>query len=149
VSRHDPVKVLIGPVKGCRIADPKVNFLVCLFGFTSGVIDHLRGKIDAGSRVAKFRKPQGQKAGAAPNVKYLLGRQPNKPGKQIEPRKALSVTDEAVARFLVEGVRAAIPVPSDDLGDLVDVLAHVDSALRGACPLLSPYPDSSKKHALR
>jgi len=132
VSRHDPVKVLIGAVKGCRIADAKVDFLVCLFGFALGVIDHLRGEIDAGSGVAKFRKPQRQEAGAAPNVKYLLRRRPNKPGKQIEPRTALSVTDEAVARFVIEGVRAAIPVPSDDLGDLGEVLAHIDSALRGA-----------------
>jgi hypothetical protein len=144
VSRHDPVKVLIGAVKGCRIADAKVNLLVCLFGFASGVIDHLRGEIDAGNDVAKFRKPRGQEAGAAPNVQYLVRRRPNKSREQLEPRTALSVADEAVARFVIEGVRAAIPVSSDDLGDLVEVLARLESALRGACRLCSPYPDSSK-----
>jgi hypothetical protein len=75
--------------------------------------------------VAEFRKPEGQEAGAAPNVQYLLRRRPNKSRKQIEPRTALSVADEAVARFVIEGVRPAIPVTSDDLGDLVEVLAHV------------------------
>jgi hypothetical protein len=48
-----------------------------------------------------------------------LRRRPNKSRKQIEPRTALSVIDETVARFVIEGVRTAIPVPSDDLGDLV------------------------------
>jgi hypothetical protein len=59
MSRHDPVKVLIGGVKGCGIADAKVNLLVCLFGFASSLIDHLGGEIDAGNGVPKFRKPQG------------------------------------------------------------------------------------------
>jgi len=119
VSGHDQVKVFIGAVKGCGIADAKVNLLICLFGFASGLIDHLRGEIDAGNGVPEFRKPQGQEAGAAPNVQYLLRRRPNKSRKQIEPRTALSVTDEAVARLVIEGVRTAIPVPSNDLGDLV------------------------------
>jgi hypothetical protein len=138
VSRHDPVEVLVGAVKGCRIADAKVNLVVCLFGFPSGLIDHLRSEIDAGNGVAKFSKSQGQEAGAASNVQDLSRRRPNKSRKQIEPRTALSVTDEAVARFVIEGVRTAIPMTSDDLGDLVEVLAHVESALRGACRLSLP-----------
>jgi hypothetical protein len=144
VSRDDPVEVLIRAVKGCRIADAKLNLLVCLFGFASGLIDHLRGEIDARNGVAKLRKSQGQEAGAAPNVQDLLRRRPNKSRKQIEPRTPLSVTDESVARLVIEGVRPAIPVTSDDLGDLVKVLAHAYSALRGARRVHSPYTDSSK-----
>jgi hypothetical protein len=149
VSRRDPVEVLIGPVKGCRIADAKVNLPVCVFGFASGLIDHLRGEIDAGNGVAKFNKSQGQEAGAASNVQDLLRRRPNKSRKQIEPCTALSVTDDAVARFVIEGVRTAIPVTSDDLGDLVEVLAHANSARRGACRLRSPYPDSPRNTRFR
>jgi len=133
VPRHDPVEALVGAVKGCRIADAKVDLPVCLFGFASSLIDHLRGEIDAGNGVAKFSKSQGQEAGPAPNIQDILRRRPNKWRKQIEPRTALYVTDEPVARFVIEGDGAAIPVTSDDLGDLVKVLAHANSALRGAC----------------
>jgi hypothetical protein len=144
VARHDPVKVLIGAVEGCRIANTKVNWLVCLFGFAPGSIDHLRSEIDPGNAVAEFRKPQRQEACAAPNVQYLLRRRPNESRKQIEPRTALSIADQPMARLVVEGVRPTIPVMPNDLGDLVEVLAHIDPPFK-VCRLRSPYPDSVRR----
>ena len=59
MARHDQVVAFVGASESYRIAHPKVDLQVCLFGLAAGSINHLLSEIDSGHGVAELREPKG------------------------------------------------------------------------------------------
>ena len=72
MARGDYVIHLIAAVECARIADAKVNFESRLFGFPTGVVDHLWRKINACDDMPEFGKSKSKEAGSASDVENLL-----------------------------------------------------------------------------
>jgi hypothetical protein len=74
--------------------------------------------------MAKFSEPEGDEAGPAANVQHAERRLADDAGKQIEPRLALLLTDQAMTGLVVECARPPIPVMPDDVSGSVATAGH-------------------------